>query len=53
MVFSSRNGNPLDEAYIYKEIQWVAGQARINKKKALAENSKPMDRQRNRNQIST
>ena len=24
----------LDEAYIYKEIQWIAGQARINKKKA-------------------
>ena len=34
MIFSSRNGNPLDEAYIYKEIQWVAGQARVNKKKA-------------------
>ncbi len=34
MIFASRNGNPLDEAYIYKEIQWVAGQARVNKKKA-------------------
>lgn len=34
MIFVSRNGNPLDEAYIYKEIQYVAGQARVNKKKA-------------------
>lgn len=34
IIFKSRNGNPLDEAYIYKEIQWIAGQARINKKKA-------------------
>lgn len=24
IIFKSRNGNPLDEAYIYKEIQWVA-----------------------------
>ena len=24
IIFKSRNGNPLNEAYIYKEIQWVA-----------------------------
>lgn len=24
IIFKSRNGNPLDEAYIYKEIQWIA-----------------------------
>ena len=24
IIFISRNGNPLDEAYIYKEIQWIA-----------------------------
>lgn len=34
IIFISRNGNPLDEAYIYKEIQWIAGQARIKKSKA-------------------
>lgn len=33
-IFNSRNGNPLDSAYIYKEIQWIAGQARIKKSKA-------------------
>lgn len=34
IIFKSRNGNPLDSAYIYKEIQWIAGQARIKKSKA-------------------
>lgn len=34
IIFKSRNGNPLDSAYIYKEIQWIAGQARIRKSKA-------------------
>ena len=34
MLFCSRNGNPLNEAYVYKEIQYVSGQARVNKKKA-------------------
>lgn len=34
IIFSSKNGNVLDTAYIYREIQWIAGQARINKKKA-------------------
>ena len=24
IIFISRNGNPLDEAYVYKEIQWIA-----------------------------
>ncbi len=24
IIFKSRNGNPLDKAYIYKEIQWIA-----------------------------
>ena len=33
IIFKSRNGNPLDSAYIYKEIQWIAGQARIKKSK--------------------
>lgn len=34
IIFKSRYNNPLDPAYIYKEIQWIAGQARVNKKKA-------------------
>lgn len=34
IIFASKSGNPLDKSYIYKEIQWVAGQARVNKKKA-------------------
>ena len=34
IIFKSRNRNPLDSAYIYKEIQWIAGQARIKKSKA-------------------
>lgn len=34
MIFATRNGKPLDEAYVYREIQWVAGRAKINKKKA-------------------
>lgn len=34
IIFISRTGKPLDNAYIYKEIQYIAGQARINKKKA-------------------
>ena len=34
IIYKSRNGNPLDSAYIYKEIQWIAGQARIKKSKA-------------------
>jgi len=34
IIFKSRSGNPLDNAYIYKEIQYIAGQARVNKKKA-------------------
>ena len=34
MIFVSRNGNPLDAAYIYREIQYIAGQARIKKSKA-------------------
>lgn len=34
IIFKSRNGNPLDNAYIYKEIQYIAGQARVKKSKA-------------------
>lgn len=34
IIFVSRNGNPLDEAYIYRQIQWIAGQAKIKKSKA-------------------
>lgn len=34
IVFISRNGKALDEAYIYKQIQWIAGQAKIKKSKA-------------------
>lgn len=34
IIFISKKGNPLDEAYIYKQIQWIAGQARIRKDKA-------------------
>lgn len=34
IIFKSRSGKPLDNAYIYKEIQHIAGQARVNKKKA-------------------
>ena len=34
LIFKSRNGKPLDSAYIYKEIQWIAGQARVKKPKA-------------------
>lgn len=33
-IFISRNGKPLDNAYIYKEIQYIAGQARVKKSKA-------------------
>lgn len=33
-IFKSRGEKPLDNAYIYKEIQYIAGQARVNKKKA-------------------
>lgn len=34
IIFKSRNNKPLDEAYIYKQIQWISGQARVNKAKA-------------------
>lgn len=34
IIFKSRGEKPLDNAYIYKEIQYIAGQARVNKKKA-------------------
>lgn len=33
IIFKSRNGNPLDEAYIWRELQWIAGQARVRKDK--------------------
>lgn len=34
IIFKSRNGKPLDNSYIYREMQWIAGQARIKKSKA-------------------
>lgn len=34
IIFKARTGRPLNEAYIYKEIQWLAGQAKIKKDKA-------------------
>jgi len=34
IIFISRTGKSLDNAYIYKEIQYLAGRAKVNKKKA-------------------
>lgn len=34
LIFKSRSGKPLDNAYIYKEIQYISGQARVRKDKA-------------------
>jgi site-specific recombinase XerD len=34
IIFKSKSGNPLDSAYIYKEIQYISGQARVRKDKA-------------------
>jgi integrase len=34
IIFKTKKGNPLDSAYIYKEIQYISGQARVRKDKA-------------------
>ena len=34
IIFRSKSGKPLDNAYIYKEIQYISGQARVRKDKA-------------------
>ena len=34
IIFKSKSGKPLDNAYIYKQIQWIAGQAKVKKSKA-------------------
>lgn len=34
IIFKSKNNKPLDNAYIYKQIQYIAGQARVKKSKA-------------------
>lgn len=36
IIFKSRNGTPLDEAYIYRELQYIAGQAKVKKSKVHA-----------------
>ena len=34
IIFVSRNGNPLDEAYVYKEIQWIARTSKNKEKQS-------------------
>ena len=36
IIFKSKNGKPLDKAYIYKELQYIGGQARVRKSKVHA-----------------